>query len=202
MHPADIDIKVRALIEALGVRGVIILLGIAIFLVWNWGELLPGLEHLMLTMRTAILKDVAEDVMVRISQTLIPFGLMCSRLMVTTLLCCGLIYLINRGEWLGYDWDENINALTKEKKQKTKKLEAHITRIELLTEKAAQIAAAAKGIEILADKIERLKLEASKPTKIKAEPNKSAKKTAELFLHKPNGKPPPTRSRPPQRPEF
>ena len=168
MHPADIDIKVRALIEAVGVRGVIIFFGIAIFLVWSRGHILPALEHIALTMRTAIMDDVAKDVMVRLSQTLIPFGTMCSKLVVTTLLCCGLIHLINRAEWLGYDWDENIKALKKEKKQKTKKLEADITRIELLSEKAAQIEAAAKDIEILADKIERLKLEANKPAKIKA----------------------------------
>lgn len=201
MHPAEIEIKVRALFETLSVIDLITFLGIAIFLAWNWGELLPAIEHLVLIMRTAIMDDVPRDVMVRLSQTLIPFGTMCSKLVVITLLCCGLIYLINRAEWLDYDWDQNIKALKKEKKQKTKKLEADITRIELLSEKAVQIAAAAKDIEILADKLERLKLEASKPSKAKAEPNNPVQKTAELFVHKPKGKPP-ARSRAQQRPEF
>lgn len=202
MHPAEIELKARALISALTARDIIVLIGVTIFLVWSWGDILPALEHMVLTMRTAIMDDVAEDVMMRLSQTLIPFGTTCSKLVVTTLLCCGLIYLINRAEWLGYDWDQNIKALKKEKKQKTNKLEADITRIELISKKAVQITAAAKDIDVLADKLERLKLEASKPAKTKAEPNKSAPKTAELFLHKPNGKPPPARSRAPQRPEF
>lgn len=201
MHPSEIELKARALISALSARDIIVLIGIAIFLVWSWGALLPALEHIVLTMRTATMDDVPEDIMVRLSQTLIPFGTMCSKLVVITLLCCGLIYLINRAEWLDYDWDQNIKALKKEKKQKTKKLEADITRIELLSEKAVQIAAAAKDIEILADKLERLKLEASKPSKAKAEPNNPVQKTAELFVHKPKGKPP-ARSRAQQRPEF
>ncbi len=200
MHPADLELKARALIKVLSIRDMIVCFGSIIFLGWTWVDLIPALEHIALSIRTAFIDDVSDQVMIRLSQTLIPFGLICSKLMATTLLCYGLIYLINRAEWFENDWDQNIKTLKKERKQKTKRIEAEIARLDHLSEKGLIITAAAKDIEILADKVERLKLEVSKPRKTKAEPDKAKPKTAELFVT--NVKPSPRPNRAPQRPEF
>lgn len=166
------------------------------------GEILPALEHIMLSMRTASLEQVPETGMKRLSETLIPFGLACSKLIIIG--TAGIVLSVAAGwaEGQSYDWDANIKTLKRARKQKYKTLAAEIDRIERLCEKANVISSAAKDLEVVADKVKRLKFEASKPLKAKNELGSTAAKTAELFVDKPKGKPRPVRPRAHSRPEF
>lgn len=202
MQPHNIQITTEAVLAALSVKLVILLLASILFLFWTWGEIVPALEHIMLSMRTASLEQVPEIGMKRLSETLVPFGLACSKLIIIG--TAGIVLSVAAGwaEGQSYDWDANIKTLKRARKQKYKTLAAEIDRIERLHEKANVISSAAKDLEVVADKVKRLKFEASKPLKTKNELGSTADKTAELFVDKPKGKPRPVRTRAHSRPEF
>jgi len=176
---------------------------VLIFLIWNWSDLGPALEHVILSARTEDDQKLAVDAIERMSATLLPFGRISSNLMLVSFIGFLVFWLINFLELQSYDWDRNIKDLKAKRKKKLKKLEAEIESLKLLSEKVAIISGAAKDLEILADKIERIKLEIDTPKKAKAEKTLApVKKTAELFTHKPNGKQGPPKLATRERPEF
>jgi len=203
MPSVDLHILVQGLINFLSPKSFIMFIGLIIFLIWTGAELLPAIEHIMLSMRTTDFQNLSGDVNKHVSDTLVPFGEVCSKLLIITIY--GFI-VCNVAEWaydLPYDWDRNIKALKRERKKMRKRLESDIAIIEQLSKDAHRISRTAKDFEIVADKIKFLKLELDAPRKPKpGQKQHDTPKTAELFspIVKASNNPPKIKQS--ERPEF
>ena len=202
MLPDNVESAILVLIGALSIYSVIFFLAALLFLGWGFEDILPALEHIILSIRTAGHSDVPDDVISRISKTLVPFGRFCSKLLIISVGCAAISKAISIAEWQAIDWDQDVKSYKTKKKRKIKQLEKEIAQIQRLSDKATIIAAASKNIDQLADKVERLRLEASKSASTKVTLPAPQPKTAELFHYKQPVKSEPPKSAKPKRPEF
>jgi len=203
MQLIDIELAFEALKNSLSFKTILLGSGFVLFLLWSRSDILPALNHITLSIRTSEFQTLPTDVNAELGATIVPFGTTMSKLFLLT----AIFLTINRmrGTLLEerYDWDGRVTRLKQKRKRKAQKLEGQIELIEQLSAKAALISSLSNDFEILADKVEHLKLELDKPSKPK--PNIQPQKTnrnGELFNGKVNGSPKPPKVRPPERPEF
>jgi len=198
----NVEHAFQVLIDSLSINSVVFFLGALLFVGWGFSDFLPALEHFVLSMRTAGHEVIPPDVNSRLSETLVPFGRFCSKFLIILAAWATISKLISIAEWQAIDWDRDVKAYKAKKKIKMKQLEKEIGQIQQLSDKASIISAASKDIDQLADKVERLRLEASKAASTKVTPPEPQPKTAELFQYKKPGKSGSPRSAKPKRPEF
>jgi len=203
MQLIDIELAFEALVNSLSFKSMLFGVGFLVFLLWSRSDILPALNHITMSMGTAEFQELPNDVKAELSATIVSFGTTMSKLFILTTLFLTINRMCETLLEERYDWDSRIKRLKQKRKRKAKKLETQIELIEQLSAKATLISSLSNDFEILADKVERLKLELDKPSK--PNPNVAPQKTkqnGELFNGKINGSPKPPKVRPPERPVF
>ena len=194
MLPDNVESAILVLIDSLSIYSVIFFLAVLLFVGWGFDDIIPAQEHIILSIRTAGHTDVPDDVISRLSKTLVPFGRFFSKLLIISVGCAVITKVVSIAEWQAIDWNQDVKTYKAKKKRKIKRLEKEIAQIQQLSDKAAIISAASKNIDQLADKVERLRLEASQAASTKVALPAPQPKTAELFHYKQPVKSEPPRS--------